>query len=80
MFARLALGDAGPQRIFQVAGPLHLEHPLFRAGEAACAGRRDWWVASSRFAEIEAGERSLLWIWTHRFTDWLRLKSWEWLP
>lgn len=49
VFARLALGDAGPQRIFQVAGPLHLEHPLFRAGEAACAGRRDWWVASSRF-------------------------------
>lgn len=31
-------------------------------------------------AKIEAGERSLLWIWTHRFTDWLRLKSWEWLP
>ncbi|MFO1191510.1 MAG: HlyD family efflux transporter periplasmic adaptor subunit [Rhodoferax sp.] len=30
--------------------------------------------------KIEAGERSLLWIWTHRFTDWLRLKSWEWLP
>lgn len=29
--------------------------------------------------KIEAGERSLLWIWTHRLTDWLRLKSWEWL-
>lgn len=28
--------------------------------------------------KIEAGQRSLLWIWTHRFTDWLRLKSWEW--
>jgi putative peptide zinc metalloprotease protein len=26
--------------------------------------------------KVEAGERSLLWIWTHRFTDWLRLKSW----
>ncbi len=31
-------------------------------------------------AKVEAGERSLLWIWTHRFTDWLRLKRWEWLP
>lgn len=30
--------------------------------------------------KVDAGERSLLWIWTHRFTDWLRLKSWEWLP
>jgi len=28
--------------------------------------------------KVEAGQRSLLWIWTHRFTDWLRLKSWEW--
>jgi biotin carboxyl carrier protein len=30
--------------------------------------------------KVDAGQRSLLWIWTHRFTDWLRLKSWEWLP
>jgi multidrug efflux pump subunit AcrA (membrane-fusion protein) len=30
--------------------------------------------------KVDAGHRSLLWIWTHRFTDWLRLKSWEWLP
>ena len=29
--------------------------------------------------KVDAGSRSLLWIWTHRFTDWLRLKSWEWL-
>ncbi len=30
--------------------------------------------------KVDAGQRSLLWIWTHRFTDWLTLKSWEWLP
>lgn len=30
-------------------------------------------------AKVNAGERSLLWIWTHRFTDWLRLKTWEWM-
>ncbi len=30
--------------------------------------------------KIEAGERRLLWIWTHRFTDWVRLTWWEWLP
>lgn len=29
--------------------------------------------------KVDAGRRSLLWIWTHRFTDWLRLKSWEWM-
>ncbi|OGB06140.1 MAG: hypothetical protein A3E25_16230 [Burkholderiales bacterium RIFCSPHIGHO2_12_FULL_69_20] len=30
--------------------------------------------------KIDAGERRLLWIWTHRFTDWLRLTWWEWRP
>jgi hypothetical protein len=28
-------------------------------------------------AKIEAGERSLLWIWTHSLFDWLRLWSWS---
>jgi biotin carboxyl carrier protein len=30
-------------------------------------------------ARIEAGEQSLLWIATHRITDWLRLQWWAWL-
>lgn len=30
--------------------------------------------------KISAGERSLLWIWTHRFVDWLRMLAWNWLP
>jgi RND family efflux transporter MFP subunit len=29
--------------------------------------------------KVEAGERSLLWIWTHRVSDWLRLTVWSWL-
>ena len=29
-------------------------------------------------AKIEAGERSLAWIWTHRLFDWLRLTVWSW--
>jgi len=31
-------------------------------------------------AKIEAGERRLLWIWTHGLFDWLRLQAWPWLP
>lgn len=31
-------------------------------------------------AKIEAGQRSVLWIWTHRLVDWLRLTLWEILP
>lgn len=31
-------------------------------------------------AKVEAGERSLLWIATHRFVDWLRLSLWRLKP
>lgn len=30
--------------------------------------------------KIDAGERPLAWIWTHRFVDWLRLSWWRWVP
>lgn len=44
---RLALGrkHATP-RLFQVPGPLHLEHALFRMGEIATAGPGDYWAGS----------------------------------
>jgi len=29
-------------------------------------------------SKIEIGERQLLWIWTHKSVDWLRLKLWSW--
>ena len=31
-------------------------------------------------AKIEIGEHRLGWIWSRRLLDWLRLKSWAWLP
>jgi len=30
-------------------------------------------------AKVEAGSRSLLWIWTHRIYDWVRLTAWSWI-
>ena len=30
-------------------------------------------------AKIEVEQRSLLWIWTHRATNWLRMAFWSWL-
>lgn len=30
--------------------------------------------------KVVVGERSLLWIWTHGFFDWLRLTFWTWMP
>ena len=29
--------------------------------------------------KVEAGSRSLLWIWTHRIADWMRLTLWSWI-
>lgn len=31
-------------------------------------------------AKVDAGTRSALWVWTHRFVDWVRLQVWEWSP
>ena len=31
-------------------------------------------------AKIEVDERNLGWIWSRRLVEWLRLKSWAWLP
>ena len=31
-------------------------------------------------AKVSAGQRSLWWVLTHSFTDWLRLSLWTWLP
>jgi glycosyltransferase involved in cell wall biosynthesis len=36
-------------RIFQVPGPLHLEHRFFRNQEIRSVGPSDYWVASSRY-------------------------------
>jgi hypothetical protein len=30
--------------------------------------------------KISVDERRLLWIWTHAFFDWLRVKLWYWMP
>jgi multidrug efflux pump subunit AcrA (membrane-fusion protein) len=31
-------------------------------------------------AKVAVGERSLLWVWTHRFTDWVSVAWWQWTP
>jgi glycosyltransferase involved in cell wall biosynthesis len=44
---RMALGKGHPTpRVFQVPGPLHLEHPLYRRAEIATAGPRDYWIGT----------------------------------
>lgn len=47
LVARLALGKhSAIPRIFQVPGPLHLEHPFFAKCEIATAGPGDRWLAT----------------------------------
>ena len=47
---RLALGRRHTTpRLFQVPGPLHLEHSFFRKMELATAGPRDNWMGSCRW-------------------------------
>lgn len=47
---RLALGKRHPiPRVFQVPGPLHLEHALYRRAEIATSGPSDHWIGSCRW-------------------------------
>ena len=43
---RYALRKQNIPRIFQVPGPLHLEHRLFRSGELLSSDRNDFWIGS----------------------------------
>jgi len=44
---RLALGRSCPiPRVFQVPGPLHLEHAFYRRAELATAGPADYWIGT----------------------------------
>ena len=47
---RLALGRSHlVPRVYQVAGPLHLEHAPYRRAEIGLAGPSDFWIGSSRY-------------------------------
>lgn len=47
---RMALGRQHPiPRIFQVAGPLHLEHSVFAQSDIKSAGQHDYWIATCRW-------------------------------
>lgn len=47
LLMRLALGKSHTvPRVFQVPGPLHLEHSLFRTLEIQMAGTSDYWIGS----------------------------------
>jgi glycosyltransferase involved in cell wall biosynthesis len=47
---RLALGPSYPTpRVFQVPGPLHLEHAFYRVAEIATAGSPDYWVGTCQW-------------------------------
>ncbi len=47
---RIALGKHSPiPRIFQVPGPLHLEHDFFARLDTKMAGPRDYWIATCQW-------------------------------
>lgn len=48
MMIRLALHKKGPPRIFQLPGPLHLEHFLYRKLEILLSDSRDFWAGSCK--------------------------------
>jgi glycosyltransferase involved in cell wall biosynthesis len=57
--ARIALGKDSPiPRMFQVPGPLHLEHLLFQQLDLLTAGKADYWTGSCKWTRqnyLDAG-------------------------
>jgi glycosyltransferase involved in cell wall biosynthesis len=49
LVVRLAMRRSGPLRIFQVAGPLHLEHSIYRTADLMTATKDDYWIGSSQY-------------------------------
>jgi glycosyltransferase involved in cell wall biosynthesis len=49
LIMRLALMGMNVPRIFQVPGPLHLEHSLFRMLEMVLSGKTDHWIGSCQW-------------------------------
>jgi RND family efflux transporter MFP subunit len=55
----------GGRNYFKVEAKLEQKNPLLRPGMLV-------------IAKIEISQRKLIWIWSHRFTDWLRYRIWAW--
>ena len=74
-------GDAMPfevNRITPVATPG--EGRNYFEVEARLNGKReDLRPGLQGVAKVEAGSRSMLWIWTHRVYGWMRLMLWSWI-
>jgi glycosyltransferase involved in cell wall biosynthesis len=52
LVVRAALGKSSPiRRIFQVPGPLHLEHSFFAHLDTSSAGPQDHWIAGCRWTQ-----------------------------
>jgi glycosyltransferase involved in cell wall biosynthesis len=52
LVVRAALGKSSPiPRIFQVPGPLHLEHSFFARLDTSSAGPHDHWIAGCRWTQ-----------------------------
>jgi glycosyltransferase involved in cell wall biosynthesis len=52
LVVRAALGKSSPiSRIFQVPGPLHLEHSFFAHLDTSSAGPQDHWIAGCRWTQ-----------------------------
>lgn len=55
------------QNFFRVEAQMHASDATLRPGMQGVG-------------KITVGERKLVWIWTHRLTEWAKLAFWHWLP
>ena len=74
-------GREWPLRVTRIT-PVTVSHEgrtFFRVEAALQQMGPDLRPGMEGVGKLDAGQRHLFWIWTHRFFDWLRVWTWSWL-
>jgi hypothetical protein len=76
------VGSKVPFRIVNLTSVTSVEegHNLFRIEAELLESSLAIRPGMEGVGKVGVGEHTLLWIGTHGFVDWLRLKAWTWLP
>jgi len=75
-------GAAYPLKVKSVTSVAVAEegHNYFRVEAEVLEKSAPLRPAMEGVAKVATSERSLLWVWTHRLVDWVRITAWEWRP
>ncbi|MCS7034366.1 MAG: HlyD family efflux transporter periplasmic adaptor subunit [Phycisphaerae bacterium] len=67
------------RRLVPIGEPKDNKNVFKVYAEIIGAGSKDWLPGVAGEVKIDIAPRPLIWQWTHRFVDWVKMKAWTWL-